>query len=69
MAKEEAIIADTLRRAGRFRDAIWEAEHGLASEPEEPLDQILGYILGLAQRRDATRHTCEEAVSEEWAVR
>lgn len=67
-AKESAMIADTLRLAGRFRDAIWEAEHGLASEPEEPLDQILGYLLELAQRRDAGRHTCEEAVSEEWEV-
>lgn len=58
---EEAILADLLRRSGRFDEAQTMAEAGLARQPPSTMARILHYQRRLCQRRDTAAHTVEEA--------
>jgi len=56
----EAVIADVLRRAGRFNEALKYCEQGLKKKPDEVLFKILNYQKTLIKRHDIKRHTVEE---------
>lgn len=59
---EEALMADLLRRTGRFESAIRMADCGLAEKPKEMLVYILDFQKKLAGDSDAGCHTIAEAV-------
>ena len=58
---EEAILADLLRRSGRFAEADAVAQAGLARKPPPTIARVLHYQRHLCQRRDTEAHTVDEA--------
>ncbi len=58
---EEALLADLLRRSGRFDAALMEIRRGLASQPSRELRDVLRFEEHLCRRRDAGVHTMGEA--------
>lgn len=63
---EEVIIADLLRRAGRFAEGSTTAEEGLASRPDEATRAMLLFQRHLCRLGDDGPHTVEEA--QQWAA-
>ncbi len=59
---EEALLADLLRRSGRFAEAETVIGQGLARRPSGTLQRILCYQRRLCRRRDASSHTIAEAL-------
>ncbi|MEW6034464.1 MAG: hypothetical protein AB1603_06390 [Chloroflexota bacterium] len=62
VGSEEALMADLLRRAGRFDSAIRMADCGLNEDPKEVLACILELQKKLAASSDAGCHTIAEAI-------
>ncbi len=58
-ASESAMLAELLRRAGRFEDAIQECGEGLESVLDERLRRLLVLQRSLAEQRDDRLHSCE----------
>ena len=58
---EEAIIADLLRRSGRFDEVEAICEEGLAKSPEEVVAQVLRYQESLARAEDTGCYTIADA--------
>jgi hypothetical protein len=63
-AEAHAVLADVLRRCGRFDAARARCETGLAERPDEPITTILQYEAALAAHGDRAAHTTAEA--EAW---
>ncbi len=61
---EEAIIADLLRRTGRFDEVAEICRLGLARSPNEVIGKVLRYQQTLAARADSQCHTVGEAMGE-----
>jgi hypothetical protein len=62
---EEAILADLLRRSGRFEEAEIVCQQGLEADPDDIVKQVLAFQAQLVRQRDRTRHTIEEVEGEE----
>lgn len=58
---EQAIIAETLRRAGRHAEAVEVCDEVLAESEDEGLRAIVSLVRRLAERGDDARHTVDEA--------
>ena len=67
----EAIMADLLRRCGRFDEAVAVAEQGLLLDPEEFVMHTLRYQKKLSAVGDSRSHTVDDAyrAAPDWEVR
>ncbi len=58
----QLLLADTLRRLGRFEDAVRCCRRGLSGRPPEPLRSVLEFELELVANRDSSRHSVDEVI-------
>ena len=63
---EAAVLADVLRRSGRFAEAQAAAERGLARRPSGEVERVLRFQRHLCRQRDTGLYTVDDAL--EWAV-
>jgi hypothetical protein len=63
-ASEHALLADVLRRASHFDEALIESEAGVAADPDGVVRDVLELERWLIERRDAAAHTVDEAVAQ-----
>ena len=59
---EEAILADLLRRSGRFDEVPFLCRRGMKNASSDVLRKVLAFQMSLAARRDRERHCIEEAI-------
>lgn len=57
---EQALMADILRRCGRFEEAIKLCEEGLRGEPDDLVRSMLEYEVKLAEKGDMLCHNVAE---------
>ncbi|MDQ7029375.1 MAG: hypothetical protein Q9O62_06135 [Ardenticatenia bacterium] len=63
---EAAILADVLRRSGRFAEAQAVAAQRLAQHPSPTIEQILRFQHHLCRQRDTALYTVDDA--QDWAT-
>lgn len=63
-ALEDVIMADLLRRAGQFEEALEFCNDGLEKKPEKICADILMFQMDLISRKDTARHTIGEVTGE-----
>ena len=61
----EAVMADLLRRSGKFELALEYCEKGLKKETEELIEKILKFEMELINESDVGCYTIAEATGEE----
>lgn len=61
---EEAILADLLRRSGRFDEAIEASRTGLGRAQEEIVRNVLSCEIELAGQRDSECHSISDALQD-----
>jgi tetratricopeptide (TPR) repeat protein len=64
---DHAILVDLLRRAGRFDEALDEADAAISSAKEQTVRAVLLYQKGLIAKSDAATHTVADAI-DYWLV-
>ena len=62
-AADWALLAELLRRAGEFEQAIGAARRGLAASPPPGVGALLWFQLELAGAEDDSRHHIGEAIA------
>lgn len=61
-AASQLLLADVLRRAGRFEEARWRCHRGLSGRPEEPFRSLLEFEIEVVAREDTGAHHVGEAL-------
>ena len=61
----EAIMADLLRRAGDFKEALKLCEEGLKKNPEKIAADVLEFEKLLIAKGDTSPHTVREAIKQD----
>ena len=61
---EQALLADLLRRSGRFEQEEAICQEGLQANPSQTIRDMLAFQKALALRKDDKRHRIEEAVEQ-----
>ncbi len=58
----QLLLADVLRRAGRFEEARSRCHRGLSGRPEEPFRSLLEFEMELVSNEDTAAHSVSEVV-------
>ena len=58
----QLLLAETLRRLGRFEEAHWCCRRGLSGRPADPVRSLLEFEIELLSREDTEAHSVDEAI-------
>jgi hypothetical protein len=58
----QLLLAETLRRLGRFEEAERCCHRGLSGRPQDPVRSVLEFETELVMNRDSTRHSVDEVL-------
>jgi hypothetical protein len=58
----QLLLADTLRRLGRFEEANWSCRRGLSGRPPDPVRSLLEFEIELISKGDTEAHSVAEVI-------